>query len=94
MEMVPLLQGRPANAIKNRFNATLLPRIRQAGRMMKYANPDAFDVDACGDPMGVPLPTLVEAVVGGAYSRRSRTSEDDAHRKHVGPHLSQPFVCP
>ena len=33
--IVPLLQGRTANAIKNRFNATLLPRLRNPNAQMK-----------------------------------------------------------
>jgi hypothetical protein len=39
VDMVPLLSGRTANAIKNRFNATLLPRIRQAGRVIAMTEP-------------------------------------------------------
>lgn len=61
VEMVPLLQGRTANAIKNRFNATLLPRIRQAGRTMAKTNPDVFERDANGAPVGIPVRIYLHA---------------------------------
>jgi hypothetical protein len=53
--MVPLLNGRTANAIKNRFNATLLPRIRQAGRTLAKTNPGIFERDVNGAPIGIPV---------------------------------------
>ena len=53
--MVPLLNGRTANAIKNRFNATLLPRIRQAGRTLAKNNPGIFERDVNGSPIGIPV---------------------------------------
>jgi len=55
VEMVPLLNGRTANAIKNRFNATLLPRIRQAGRTLAKTNPGIFERDVNGAPIGIPV---------------------------------------
>ena len=69
--MVPLLNGRTANAIKNRFNATLLPRIRQAGRTLAKTNPGIFERDVNGAPIGIPV-LLVEAQV--AVSRTAASS--------------------
>ena len=67
--MVPQLYGRTANAIKNRFNATLLPRIRQAGRTLAKTNLGIFERDVNGAPIGIPVLEVLEVLPASLLAR-------------------------
>jgi hypothetical protein len=75
--IVPLLSGRTANAIKNRFNATLLPRLRNPHAQMKRkrkCNAPVETLLAIHNPQLLQKPQTAQPQDGAAHDAASGNS--------------------